>query len=276
MKQLSKTLACLLLTPLAIVPAAETKPARPNIIVVVADDLGWGHVGWQNSKVQTPHLDRLANGGVKLNRHYVAPVCSPTRVAFMTGRYWSRFGVTRPLPSEPSSKARAMPSGTEAYVNVTLPGDNLTFRGKKGDLYEGGIRTPAFISWPARLRPGACDEPLYVTDWMPSFCVLTGHRPQRDLKWDGRNIWPILSGDSDNIPQRILYARSRPSGEAALHQGDWKLIRGKSRDELFHLADDIGETKNYAAEKPEIVQRLRVLLEAEAAIDNDARPAPTP
>jgi len=111
---------------------------------------------------------------------------------------------------------------------------------------------------------------------MPTFCALTGHRPQRDLKWDGRNIRPIVSGDADNIPPRILYARSRPSGEAAFHQGDWKLIRGKSSDELFHLADDIGETKNHATEKPGIVQRLRALLEAEAANDNDACPAPTP
>lgn len=61
------------------------------------------------------------------NRHYVAPVCSPTRVALMTGRYWSRFDCNGALPSEPDSKALAMPPGTEAG-NTTRPiytkGDN--------------------------------------------------------------------------------------------------------------------------------------------------------
>lgn len=106
-----------LLAALTTLHAADTPLAKPNIIVVVADDLGWGHVGWQNPKVQTPHLDRLAKAGVKLNRHYVAPVCSPTRVAFMTGRYWSRFGCNDPLPSEPDSKTRAMPPGTETIAS---------------------------------------------------------------------------------------------------------------------------------------------------------------
>jgi hypothetical protein len=55
--------------------------------------------------------------GVKLMRHYVAPVCSPTRVALMTGRYWSRFGCNDALPSELDSKARAMPPGTETIAS---------------------------------------------------------------------------------------------------------------------------------------------------------------
>ena len=87
-------------------------PPPPNIILILADDLGTGHVGWQNSQVKTPHLDRMAKEGVQLSRHYVAPVCSPTRVALLTGRYWSRFGCNNALPSELDSMAVAMPPRT--------------------------------------------------------------------------------------------------------------------------------------------------------------------
>jgi arylsulfatase B len=78
-------LAVLLLAPLAALYAAVAP--KPNIVLILADDLGTGHVGWQNPMVKTPHLDRLAKAGVQLNRHYVAPVCSPKRVALLTGRY---------------------------------------------------------------------------------------------------------------------------------------------------------------------------------------------
>ena len=59
---------------------------KPNILLIVADDLGWADVGWHGSKLKTPHLDRLAHEGVELDRHYVQPVCSPTRAALLSGR----------------------------------------------------------------------------------------------------------------------------------------------------------------------------------------------
>jgi arylsulfatase A-like enzyme len=438
----------------AAAPADPAAVQRPNMLVIVADDLGWGHVGWQNPKVQTPHLDRLANEGVKLDRHYVAPVCSPTRVAFMTGRYWSRFGVNGPLPSEPESKARAMPPGTEtiasslqaagyrtaligkwhlgasiedgperfgfeyfyglrvggmtplthkwlgvgesvlwrnadtiqenghatdlfareaaqwidgtddgpfflylaftsphvplqepdrwmglykevapdlshqlywasishlddavgqvmaaverrgqrdntlvvffgdngapgqrnlmqvkadhaAYLDVTLPGGNLPFRGKKGDLYEGGIRTPAFASWPARLRPGTCTLPLHVTDWMPTLRGIADHRLDGDFRWDGQDILPILTGSDPQAGSRTIYAKGTQRDQSLI-QDDWKLIVRPNKFELFHLTDAPGETADLAAEKPNIVQRLKTLLDAETANDGDATPRTQP
>lgn len=449
---LSVLVSTLLMAATASLAAAATPSSKPNIIVVVADDLGWGHVGWQNPKVRTPHLDRLANAGVKLNRHYVAPVCSPTRVAFMTGRYWSRFGCNGAIPSEPDSKVIAMRPGTEtiasslkaagystalvgkwhlgaplgagpenfgfdhfyglrvggmtplthkwlglgesvlwrngrsieeqghvtdllareavgwigasadkqpfflylaftsphvplqeakrwtdlyqesapdaahqlywaaishmdeavgrvmaeverigqrdntlvvflsdngapgqpnlmqvkadhdAYLKVMLPGDNLPLRGKKGDLYEGGIRTPAFAFWPNRLQPGIREAPMHVTDWMPTLCALAGHLPGQDLKWDGQNVWPIINGDSGGAAERVFYTKG--GRNSALHQGDWKLVQRESGDELFHIGDDPGESRNLAPENPGIVGNLGGLLKAAAAADNDALPNP--
>ncbi|GAB3020168.1 arylsulfatase [Niabella terrae] len=65
----------------------------PNIIVIVADDLGWGDLGFHNSEIKTPHIDGLARDGVVLDRFYVAPICSPTRAGIMTGRYPDRLGL---------------------------------------------------------------------------------------------------------------------------------------------------------------------------------------
>lgn len=66
---------------------------RPNIIVMVADDLGWNDVGFHGGDIDTPSLDRLAAEGVELSRFYTTPICSPTRAALMTGRDPIRLGV---------------------------------------------------------------------------------------------------------------------------------------------------------------------------------------
>lgn len=79
------------------VSEAAEADARPNFLFFLADDLGWGDVGYHDSEIATPNLDRLAAGGVRLERHYVWPTCSPTRVALLTGREPSRFGVLAPL-----------------------------------------------------------------------------------------------------------------------------------------------------------------------------------
>jgi arylsulfatase A-like enzyme len=67
---------------------------RPNFIIVMTDDQGYGDVGYNgNDEVKTPHLDDLAQSGLRLDRFYTAPVCSPTRAAVLTGRYPTRAGV---------------------------------------------------------------------------------------------------------------------------------------------------------------------------------------
>ena len=60
-------------------------------------DMGWNDIGYHGSEVRTPHLDRLAAEGVRLDQHYVYATCSPTRVALLGGRYPSRYGVLAPL-----------------------------------------------------------------------------------------------------------------------------------------------------------------------------------
>lgn len=69
--------------------------AKPNIVILLADDLGWADVSFNGGGIATPNIDRIAAEGAQLNRYYVAPVCSPTRAGLMTGRYPIRFGAMR-------------------------------------------------------------------------------------------------------------------------------------------------------------------------------------
>ncbi len=73
---------------------ADDSRTRPNVVVFLADDAGWGDYSRNgNTQVRTPHIDAIARGGVTLDRFFVCPVCSPTRAEFLTGRYHPRGGV---------------------------------------------------------------------------------------------------------------------------------------------------------------------------------------
>lgn len=72
---------------------ARAQPKHPNVIVFLADDLGWNDVGFHGSEIQTPNIDKLAAEGTQLDRFYSFPLCSPTRSAVMTGRYPLRLGL---------------------------------------------------------------------------------------------------------------------------------------------------------------------------------------
>ena len=74
-------------------PSAHAADRPPNILYIVADDLGWKDVGFHGSDIKTPNLDALAAKGVKLDQFYAEPMCTPTRAALMTGRYPMRYGL---------------------------------------------------------------------------------------------------------------------------------------------------------------------------------------
>jgi len=76
-------------------PGGGSTTAQPNVVIIIADDLGWNAVGYHNPEVKTPNEDRLCQEGVELDQFYVSPMCSPTRAGVMTGRYPIRFGCAR-------------------------------------------------------------------------------------------------------------------------------------------------------------------------------------
>ena len=89
---------------------AQAEPAEelPNIVIFLADDLGWNDIGYHNPEIRTPNLDQLASESVVLDHYYVQPECTPTRVALLTGRYPNRFGEH----CSHASNERALPPGT--------------------------------------------------------------------------------------------------------------------------------------------------------------------
>ena len=94
-------LTTVLLSPLAAwcatdAAAGSEQAARPNIVLILADDLGYGDLSCQGAtRLKTPNIDRLAKEGVFCSRAYVtAPMCSPSRMGLLTGRFPKRFGIT--------------------------------------------------------------------------------------------------------------------------------------------------------------------------------------
>ncbi len=438
---------CIALSFAPICMAGPALPRHPNFVVIVADDLGWNDVGYHGSVIKTPNLNRLAAEGVKLEQYYVAPVCSPTRTALLSGRYWSRFGVTTPtnaqcLPFGTTTLASALKSvGYETalcgkwhlgslpsqgpnhfgfdhsygslaggcgpynhrykegpfthtwhrderlldepghitdlitkeavkflagrldpatpfflyvpftaphlpikepqawedfdghiqdpalrlygacishmddgvgkileairhnghadntvvvffsdnggsistpnndtsypaddYSAMKIPASNAPFRGQKAQVYEGGIRVPALVYWPGPLTPSVVSAPLHVVDWMPTLCGLAGYAPERDLKWDGVNRWPLVTGQERSPAARTLYWVGPNARMSAIRHGDWKLVvkKGATSPELFDLAADPNETKDLAVDQPDRVKTLKALLAQTAARDGDA------
>ena len=84
---------CSLFVPLC----ALAQASAPNIVIILADDMGWNDVGYHGSEIRTPHIDRLAAEGLELDRFYAQPACSPTRAALLTGKSSQALGIYSPL-----------------------------------------------------------------------------------------------------------------------------------------------------------------------------------
>ena len=142
--------------------------------------------------------------------------------------------------------------------------DNTPLRGGKSDFYEGGSRVPFLVSWPAKLKPGQYDHPVSALDFYATALAQTAAALPADRQPDSVNLIPHLTGERTNAPHETLFWRGEgPGGNYAARQGNWKLVRlGKQPAELYDLASDIGETKNLAAEKPEVVTTLIAAIAA--------------
>ncbi|MBI5685846.1 MAG: sulfatase-like hydrolase/transferase [Verrucomicrobia bacterium] len=162
------------------------------------------------------------------------------------------------------------------YGQLKVGNHNAPLRGHKSGVYEGGIRTPGVAHWPGKLKPGLMSTPMHAVDWMPTLCGLAGAKPADDVKWDGTNIWPALAETDKTFPLRTLYSAAPGFRAQMVRHGDWKLVVGAggkkqaAKDELFNLASDPGETKNLAAEKPDVLAEMKKRLAEASARDKDA------
>jgi len=150
------------------------------------------------------------------------------------------------------------------------PTTNLPFRAGKGWLYEGGIREPVIVRWPGVTPQGASSSwRVTSTDFYPTILEAAGLPLLPEQHMDGVSMVPALKNPAATNDERPLYwhfphwGNQGGSPGAAVRLGDWKLIDwfwGKPA-ELFHLGRDIGERANVADENPEVVARLRKILD---------------
>ncbi|MHC4895884.1 MAG: arylsulfatase B [Planctomycetota bacterium] len=437
----------------------DRKPTKPpHIVFFLADDLGWKDVGFHGSEIKTPNIDKLAKAGTRLEQFYVQQVCSPTRAAFLTGRYPIRtglqMGVIRPwepwglgldekllpqvlkeagyvtaicgkwhlglytreyLPTSrgfdhqyghycgaidyfkhdrgagkdwnrddkpldekgysteligkeavrliqdhdlkkplflyvafnaPHTPLQAPERYIEMYESIrnqrrrtfaamvtcldetmgkvlaalddrgmrddTLivftsdnggpsaraaarggragPGaaNNAPLRGRKGNLYEGGVRVPTVVCWPGKLQAGAIvNEPLHIVDMLPTLARLAGGSTAGTKPLDGKDAWATIADGKPSPHKEILLNANNLGG--AIRVGDWKLVvregragqgrggqgrggQGRRRQgrrnrrpatttvELFNLAEDPNERNDLAKEYPDRVADLRTRL----------------
>ena len=431
----------------------DSRPLKPpHVVFFLADDLGWKDVGFHGSEIKTPNIDKLAKAGTRLEQFYVQQVCSPTRAAFLTGRYpirtglqtgvirpWDQRGlsldekllpqilkevgyvtaicgkwhlglnspghlptargfdhqyghycgaidyfkhdragakdwnrddkpldekgysteligkesvrliqshdVTKPLflfvsfnaphtplqaperyvdmykniPNQRRQKYAAMVTCLDEAIGNVLealdergmredtlivftsdnggpsaragagggrggPGgrgaaNNAPLRGRKGNLYEGGVRVPTIFCWPGKLGAGVVvNEPLHIVDMLPTLANLAGGSTDGTKPLDGKDAWATIAQGKPSPHQEILLNANNQGG--AIRAGDWKLVvrqgrrgqgrrRGRRRApgpagttvELFNLAKDPNEQHDLAKEHPDRVKELRARLD---------------
>ncbi len=164
-----------------------------------------------------------------------------------------------------------------------LLGSAGPLRGHKGQYYEGGIRVPFLLRWPARLPAGAVhDAPVSTLDLYPTFVAAAGSRPAGGAVVDGVNLLPALTdapaGDADRTPERSLYWFA--AGAGAVRHGDWKLHVAGATQSLYNLRNDPAETTDLKDVHPaihaELVAQLHDFTAPLPPRLNPLKPKPAP
>jgi len=412
------------------------KEQKPNIIIILADDLGWADVGYHGARIATPNIDCLSREGVRIENFHACPLCSPTRAGLMTGRWpirygmgesvitpWRRYGLptTEQTLAELVAKAgyerrgafgkwhighyreeflplnrgfthfyghyngaldyfshkregeldwhrnfetcrdegystdligreaalfiEESPAGKPFFLYVpfnsphlplqakeqdiakystisdekkriyaamvdcmdqaigkiltaidakgisdntfvlffsdngaTRYGDNGAWRSGKGSVYEGGVRVPAVVRWPAGIRGGRkVDAMMGYIDVYPTVKHIAGVTDPDPNPLDGHDMLEVIRGNAE-APKRdwFSYIAQGAADKTAICDGTWKLVvlggsvldvtlnqatrpgnsKAKPSVELFRLDRNPGEQTNLAAEHPEVVAQL--------------------
>lgn len=397
---------------------------RPNIIYIMADDMGYGDLGCYGSKDHlTPNIDKLASEGMKfVNAYSAAPLCTPTRTAFLTGRYPARtpVGLIEPLTGAASDTAIGLTPeytsiaalvkaagyqtaligkwhlGVQARHNPTRNGFDYFFgmlsgaadyhshmtgpagqrkhdlyendspvfapgyltelfsqkaisfiRGKhekpffltlafnaphwpwigpydkayddsvdfrkggsadvyaammknldqavgnimetldkeglsgetiviftndnggerysdqgglsngKGTLWEGGIRVPAFVRWPSRIRPGITAQAAITMDWSATILAAAGVKPDPKHPLDGLDLMPVLTGGKADMNRPFYWRTFQRSRQKAMREGNWKYLQDEKGEYLFDLSADPAERNDLKPKENALFDRLK-------------------
>jgi len=135
--------------------------------------------------------------------------------------------------------------------------NNGILRGFKGSLYEGGIRTPWVVSWPAKFSGGrTIDAPVISLDILPTVVEAIGTGRLAKRRFDGKSLLPLLTGKSTDHHPVLFWNSGEEKAEWAVREGNWKAHSLRGKLELFDLANDPSEKTNLAAKHPNLAKRL--------------------
>ena len=161
-------------------------------------------------------------------------------------------------------------------------GSSRIYREGKGTTWEGGVRVPSIIKFPYGLKPSIIDEPVMAIDWMPTFANITRSKLSQN-KIDGKDIWPLLSGEVNRTPHKELYFYHRVNELHSIRMNNWKIqfsrtyrsLNGRAggkdgipvkydmnlieKNELYNLKDDPQEKINVYDSFPEIAKKMEEL-----------------
>jgi len=162
-----------------------------------------------------------------------------------------------------------LPKGTNYGANGG-GGNTGKWRGQKATFFEGGLRVPAIISYPAEIPKGVVrNQAITAMDWMPTILDLC-EIAKPDVKLDGASLLPVIQSESAESPYTVLHWQW--GKRWAVREGNWKLVGHKDKGQfLGSLSDPQPEVKNYLKTNPEVVERLEALHDEWL---NDVQPKP--
>ena len=149
----------------------------------------------------------------------------------------------------------ASDNGAAVQAPLKLFNCNAGFRGRKAQLYEGGIRVPFIVNQPGKVPVQSLDNIIYFPDVMPTLAALTGGTKYLPQHLNGMNILPLFYGKQINTDDRVLYWEF-PGKQRAARHGDWKAVTIKGFNaplELYNLREDPEEKHDLAKKYPEMV-----------------------
>lgn len=428
--------ACSELNVESVAPIPETSQ-KPNIVFILVDDVGWNDVGYNGSEISTPNIDALAASGVRLERSYVFPICSPTRAALLTGQNPLKYGVDSPMAldgtlplnltllpehlksagyetwlvgkwhlghkaeaSRPNARgfdhsygllngwvdhythvfnggldwqrngvtvreeghatalltkeaisllknhndenpfflymaynaphtplqlidgvAKTYPEikdmdrrvyaemmtdldvhigqlvgelETQGMLDSTLivfmsdnggdreglGSDNTPLRGGKGRGFEGGLRTPALVSWQGKIEGNqALSQPVFIQNWAPTLLDVAGV-DYTGAEFDGLSHWQLITGQREAASAEVV-AMGMPQSRAVM-SWPYKYVSHTPRfttdttTYLFNVEDDPNETTDIIANHPEVVASLVDYLTQYEGIESVREKGPRP
>jgi arylsulfatase B len=139
---------------------------------------------------------------------------------------------------------------------------NTPLRGAKGSTYEGGIRVPAVMRWPGKIKACAVsNQVMTMMDHFPTLAAAAGIDPGPHRPFDGRNLWPAIVSGREEPREDLFFSVDAANAERyAVHHREWKLVIDGDKTLLFRIVEDPNETTDVAASEPKLVADLTAAI----------------